>query len=140
MSSFAMVMLEEGVEVELPTDLTGIIAILDKEVPNFSFEGRGYLVTAGKATLGSRWDLTVKSVSHANRGINPAPLGRIELEKLDHEFVQLRFPARIEEQSPEVQASDCDPDGRYFGSFIYQTLNALQRHKLIDLPGILPKG
>ena len=136
MSSFAMVMLEEGVEVELPTDLTGVIAILDKEVPNFSFEGRGYLVTAGKATLGYRWDLTVKSVSHANREIHPAPLGRIELEKLNDEFVQLRFPARNGEESPETQASD--PDGRYFGSFIYQTLNALQRHRLIDLPGVLP--
>ena len=136
MSSFAMVMLEDGVEVELPADLTGVIAILDKEVPYFSCEGLGFSVTAGKATLGKRWDLMVNSVDYANRALAPAPLGRVELEKMDGEFVQLRFPARTEQEIPEARESD--PDGKYFGSFIFQTLNALQRHKLIELPGVLP--
>ena len=136
MSSFAVVMLEEGVEVELPTDLSAVITILDKEVPYFSCEGYGYSVTAGKATLGKRWDLMVNSVDHANRALAPAPLGRVELEKLDGEFVQLRFPSRTEQEVPEARESD--PDGRIFGSFIFQTLNALQRHNLIELPGVLP--
>ena len=136
MSSFTMVMLEEGVEVELPTDLSGVIAILDREVPYFSCEGHGYAVTAGKATLGKRWDLMVKSVKFTQRELLPAPLGRIELERLDEGAVQLRFPPRTEQEI--TQAQESDPDGRQFGSFICQTLNALQRHNLIDLPGILP--
>ena len=136
MSSFTMVLLEEGVEVELPTDLSGIIAILDKEVPYFTCEGHGYSVTAGKGTLGRRWDLVVKHFDHKNREIIPSALGRVELETLDKDHVQLRFPPRAEQEIP--QSSEVDPDGRFFGSFVFQTLNVLQRHKLINLPGVLP--
>ena len=136
MSSFTMVMLEEGVEVVLPTDLTGIIAILDREVPYFSCEGHGYSITAGKATLGKRWDLTVKAIDYANRQRPPSPLGRIELEKVNNGEVRLTFPPRHEQQITDEQG--WGPSGQIFGSFIYQTLNALQRHKLIDLPGVLP--
>ena len=136
MSSFTAVMLEEGVEVELPTDLSGVIAILDREVPYFSCEGHGYAVIPGRGALGKRWDMMVKSIDHANRELPPAPLGRMELERLDSNFVQLRFPPRSEQEVREVDR--LDRDGRYYGSFIYQTLNALQRHKLIELPGVLP--
>ena len=136
MSSFAMVMLEEGVEVELPTDLSAVITILDKEVPYFSCEGYGYSVTAGKAVLGKQWDLMVKSFELDRRDVCPVPLGRIELQKLDNQSVQLRFPPRAEQEIPK--AVEGDPDGRIFGSFIYQTLNALQRYKLIELPGVIP--
>jgi hypothetical protein len=136
MSSFTMVLLEEGVEVELPTDLSGIIAILDREVPYFTCEGHGYSVSAGKGTLGQRWDLVVNHFDNKNREIGPSALGRVELETLDKNHVQLRIPARAEHETP--QAAQFDPDGRFFGSFIYQTLNALQRHSLINLPGVLP--
>ena len=136
MSSFTMVMLEEGVEVELPTDLTAIIAILDREVPYFSCEGHGYTITAGKATLGKRWDLTVKAIDYADRQQPPSPLGRIELEKVDNGVVRLRIPPRDEQQITDGRS--WGPSGQIFGSFIYQTLNALHRHKLIDLPGVLP--
>ena len=136
MSSFTMVLLEEGVEVELPTDLSGIIALLDREIPYFTCEGHGYSVSAGKGTLGRRWDLIVKHFDNENREILPVSLGRVELETLDTNHVQLRFPPRAEQEIPE--STEGDPDGRFFGSFIYQTLNALQRHKLINLPGVLP--
>lgn len=136
MSCFTMVLLEEGVEVELPTDLSGIIAILDKEVPYFSCEGHGYSVSAGKGTLGRRWDLVVNHFDHKNREILPPALGRVELETLDTNHVQLRIPPRTEQQTP--QSSHGDPDGRFFGSFVFQTLNVLQRHRLINLPGVLP--
>ena len=136
MSSFTMMLLGEGVEVELPTDLLGIIGILDKEVPNFTCEEHGFSLMAGKGTLGRRWDLVVKHFAYENREmINPA-LGRIELEALDQNHVQLRVPPRAEQETPE--SPDCDPGGRFFGSFVYQTLNALQRHRLINLPGVLP--
>ena len=136
MSSFTMVLLEEGVEVELPTDLSGIIAILDREVPYFTCDGHGYSVIAGKGTLGRRWDLMVQHFDHKDRELLPAALGRVELETLDKNHVQLRIPPRGEQEIS--QSTEGDPDGRFFGSFVYQTLNVLQRHKLINLPGVLP--
>ena len=122
--------------MELPTDLSGIIGILDKEVPYFTCEGHGYSLSASKGTLGSRWDLVVNHFEHKDRQILPSSLGRVELEKLDKHHVQLRVPPRAEQEPG--QAPQDDPDGRFFGSFVYQTLNVLQRHRLIDLPGVLP--
>ncbi len=135
MSSFAMVMLEEGVEVELPTDLTEVIEILDKEVPYFSCDGHCYTVTSGKAVLGKSWELMVKSAKGANQDF-PTSLGRLELETIDSHNVRLRIPPRDEQEVPD--AVDYDPDGRLFCSFMYHTLNALQRYKLIELPGVIP--
>ncbi len=136
MSSFTMLMLEEGVEVELETDLTGIIKILDTEVPHFSCEGHGYTVTAGKGTLGKRWELMIKSFNHAHRGPAPTLIGRVEVEKIEAGLVQLRIPPRVEQ--PVSTDDEFDRDGRIFGSFIFQTLNTLQRHNLLQLPGFLP--
>ncbi len=136
MSSFIMSMLEEGVEVEVPSDLTAIISILDREVPCFSVNGYGFSVTSGKGTLGKRWELMIKSVNHANGDNTLFPVGRVELEKLDDHFVSFRIPPRLDRESPSV--SKHDPDGSIFGSFVSQTLNTLQRYKLIDLPGVLP--
>jgi hypothetical protein len=136
MSSFAMVLLEDGVEMEIPTDLSSIISFLHREVPKFSFQGHGYALAPGKAKLGSRWDMVVESIDYDREGLPLTPVGRIVLEKLDDEFVQFRVPPRVEQKSPDILNSD--PDGRFFGSFIFQTLNAMGRHKLIDLPGVLP--
>ncbi len=138
MSSFTMMMLEEGVEVELPTDLSGIIKILDTEVPYFSCEGYSYTVTAGKGTLGKRWELLIRSFNngHPAQAAAPLPVGRVELEKLEAGLVQLRIPPRVEQDIST--ADEFDRDGKIFGSFVFQTLNALQRHKLLQLPGVLP--
>ena len=136
MSSFTMLMLEEGVEVELPMDLSGIISILDQEVPYFSCKGYGYKVNPGKAILGKRWDLMIESVNHSNREAAPVAVGRVELEKLDDNFVQLRIPPRAQ-QTVQVN-NEIDLSGQIFGSFVFQTLNTLQRHNLIQLPGPLP--
>ena len=144
MSSFIMSMLEEGVEVEVPSDLTAIISILDREVPNFSCNGYSFTVTSGKGTLGKRWELMIKSVNNAKGDTTLFPVGRVELEKLDDHFVRFRIPPRFDRESTSVQESpavnDNDPDGRIFGSFVSQTLNTLQRYKLIDLPGVLPEA
>ena len=144
MSSFIMSMLEEGVEVEVPSDLTAIISILDCEVPYFSSNGYSFSVTSGKGTLGKRWELMIKSANLANGNSTLFPVGKIELEKLDDKFINFKIPPRFDEEShseQEVRAvNQNDPDGRIFGSFISQTLNMLQRHKLINLPGTLPTG
>jgi hypothetical protein len=136
MSSFTMVMMEEGVEVELPTDLTELVSILDKEVPGFSCNGYGYSVIAGKGTLGRNWELMIKSVDLSSPEAPPVSLGRIELQKIDAEFVRLRIPPRFGQDLPE--ADEFDPDGKILGSFMFHTLNTLQQHELMDLPGVLP--
>jgi len=138
MSSFIMTMLEEGVEVEVPSDLTAIISMLDREVPYFSCNGYGFRVTSGKGTLGKSWELMIKSVHYANGDTTPFSVGRVELEKLDDNLVRFRIPPRFDQESPSV--SENDPDGRIFGSFVSQTLNTLQRYQLIELPGFLPEA
>ena len=42
MSSFSMVLLEEGVEMELPISMSAFISMLDGLVPNFACEGHEY--------------------------------------------------------------------------------------------------
>ena len=142
MSSFIMSMLEEGVEVEVPSDLTAIITLLDREVPYFSCNGYSYSVTSGKGTLGKRWVLMIKSTNLANGDNELFPVGRVELEKLDDQYVSIKIPPRNDEESSSQQeialVNEYDPDGRIFGSFVSQTLNTLQRYKLINLPGALP--
>ena len=110
MSSFTMVLLEDGMEMELPTDLTNVITILDQEVPHFQFEGHTYKVSAGKATLGTRWDLLVESIDMRSRDQSSFKVGRIELEKLDNRMVQFRIPPRHEQE--ETRDKDKDRDTR----------------------------
>jgi len=136
MTSFSIVLMEEGVEVELPANMADVIEILDREVPCFSREGFGFRVTPAKVHVGTRWDLMVNLVHPASQEPVPAPLGRIELKTLDANAVQLRIPPRAEAMLPA--AVQVDPDGGFLGSFICQMLNTLQRHRLIDLPGTLP--
>ncbi len=136
MSYFTMVLLEEGVDVEIDSDLSELISLLDQEVPQFACEGRGYALTAGRGSLGSQWDLMVRSVDPNRSVADTPPLGRVELTRLDDGMIQLKIPPRSEQASDEI--IETDPDGRFYGSFIYQTLNVLNRHKFIDLPGELP--
>ena len=136
MSPITMSMLEEGVGVEMPTNLSGIIGILDKEVPHFICEDRGYTVTPGKGNLGKRWDLMINATDYYNQQLEPVIIGRLELEKVDDCSVLLRVPPRLDQAISEAEQHD--PTGHIFGSFVCQTLNTLQRHQLIELPGVLP--
>ena len=136
MSSFTQVLLEEGVEVELPARLSDVIAMLDEDVPGFSCQGYGYRVAPAKGQIGSRWDLIVKSVNPARSDMAFTPVGRLEVEKLDRDMVLFRIPPLFEQKSEDVV--NFDSDSRLFGSFVYQVLNSFQRRQLIDLPGPLP--
>ena len=136
MSSFTMALLEDGVDVVIASDLSSIVSLLDREVRCLTRGGHGYALTTGKGTVGARWEMMVKSVDLANSKAAPRPVGRIELEKQGDGSVQFKIPPRAEQKVPEAQ--ETDPDGRLFGSFIYQMLNVLKRHQLIDLPGELP--
>lgn len=136
MSSFTMSLLEDGVDVVIASDLSTLVSLLDKEVRSLFYGGHGYALTSGKGTVGARWEMLVKTVSLAGSRAAPHPVGRIELEKQEDGSVQFKIPPRAEQKVPEAQ--ETDPDGRLFGAFIYQMLNVLKRHQLIDLPGELP--
>ena len=136
MSSFTQMLLEEGVEVELPARLSDVIAILDEDVPGFSCQGYGYRISPAKGQIGSRWDLIIKSLNPARSDMDFTPVGRLEVEKLDQDTVLFRIPPLVEQQLEDV--ANFDADGRLFGSFVYQVLNSFQRRQLIDLPGPLP--
>ena len=138
MSSFSMVLMEQGVEMELPIEMSEFITMLDGLVPTFICEKYSYrLGTVNRATLGSNWDLSVKLVHLETNQVFEEPVGCIELEKLDHSRVNFRIPPRAQQDFPGM--SKFDWDGQYFGSFIYQMLNTLHNKELIQLPGQLPQ-
>ena len=138
MSSFSMVLLEQGVEMELPIEMSAFITMLDGLVPTFTCEEYGYqLGTVSRAILGSNWDLSVKLVHLESNQIFEEPVGCIEVEKLDQYRVNFRIPPRAEQDFTGM--SKFDWNGQYFGSFIYQMLNTLHNKELIQLPGLLPQ-
>jgi hypothetical protein len=136
MSSFSLVLVEEGVEVEIPGDLTSVVSLLDEEVPWFSHAGHEYQLTPGRTELGVRWDLSIKLINSVHRDRDRPTVGHIELEAQDPGEVVFRIPPRDRENFAEY--SEFDPAGNFLGSFIFQTLNMLQKKELITLPGLLP--
>ena len=136
MSSFAMVLLEEGVDMEFPANLATVIGILDQEIPWFSCDGYGYCFGSSKGNLRNRWEVLIKLANPATREALPSTVGRILLEKTDSGMVRLQVPPRPRGEQSET--TEFDQDGRFFGSFVFQVLNACQRHDLIHLPGVLP--
>ncbi|MEC9309977.1 MAG: hypothetical protein VX966_10815 [Chloroflexota bacterium] len=138
MSSFSMVLLEEGVEVELPTSLSDALGLLDQVVPTFSCNNYGYRIgTINRAQVGSNWGLSVTLVDQATNQAVDEPVGCVELEKLDEHKVSFKIPPRAQQQFPGM--SRLDWDGKLYGSFIYQMLNTLYDRNLIELPGRLPQ-
>lgn len=137
MSSFAMVLLEEGVEMELPTSLSEFIKMLDQVVPGFTCENYGYrLGQVNRAQLGSRWDLSVRLVDLSTDQAFDDPVGCLELERVEEYLVRFKVPPRVDQDFPGM--SKFDYNGQYYGSFIYQMLNTLHNNQLIQLPGVLP--
>ncbi len=137
MSSFSMVLLEEGVEMDLPAELSDVLAMLDSEVPGFSCDKYGYkLSSVTRARLGSRWDLLVRLVDLEVNAVIEAPVGIVEVEKTGDYQVHFRIPPRSEEDFPGI--NEYDPTGRLFGSLICHLLNTFQNKGLIKLPGMLP--
>ena len=138
MSSFSMVLLEEGVEMELPIGLSEFLSMLDGLVPTFACEQYGYqLGTVKRAQLGKNWDLSVKLVNRETGVAFEEPVGCVELERMEDTRVNFRIPPRAEQDFPGM--SKFDWNGQYFGSFIYQMLNTLHNRNLIKLPGLLPQ-
>jgi len=138
MSSFAMFLLEGGVDLAVPLKINKKSSLLEEETAQYSCGEYIYKVRAGKGTLGKRWDLVINAMDPDMEGQPLFPLGRIEIEPDGEGMVNLKVPPRIEQTVHGEDAADWD--GKLFGSYISQLLNSLHSRKLIDLPGALPIG
>ncbi len=134
--TFGYVLLEEGVEADLEAGLTDMLELFDSEVPKFRYQGSSYLISSMKGVLGSKLKLLVKT-SDGKKGSAPSPaVGYIEVDKLQGNKVHFRIPPRVEWGNADARAFD--PEGKFFGSFVFHLLNALQARGLLHLPGQLP--
>lgn len=137
MTAFSMVLLEEGIEADLPISLSNMLGLLDQVVPGFHHNGHGYqLASVNRARLGSDWELSVKLVDNVSHQIYAEPVGCVAVAKTGPDTVNFRIPPRSEQDFPGM--SKFDWDGAYFGAFIYQMLNVLHNRGLMELPGRLP--
>ena len=136
MSSFAMFLLEGGVDVVVAVDFAGITSLLEEETARYSCGDYIYKLRPGKGTLGQRWDLMINAMDPNAEGQPLYPLGRLEIEAMGAGEVNLKIPPRIEQRVLGEDAADWD--GKLFGSFVSQLLNSLYSRNLIDLPCALP--
>jgi hypothetical protein len=134
--SFAHFILEEGVEMEMQSEIGDVIVALDTDVPVFSYEDYEFHVRPKGGVVGSNWKLDVKAVEH-RRGEQPwTSVGFIEVNKMSEGGTLLRIPPWNEwcESHSKLFAKE----GDLFASFIFQLLNAFQARGLINLPAQLP--
>ncbi len=136
MSSFAMFLLEGGLDLEVEVDFAGMTSILDEEVPRYICGDYAYNIRPARGTIGSRWTFIING--YDPKELNPGliPLGRIEIEPMDVGHLNLCVPPRAEQAVPGADAADWD--GKLFSSFVFQLLNSLTARKVIELPGVLP--
>jgi hypothetical protein len=138
MSSFAMFLLEGGVDVAVAVEFERVASLLEEETAQYSCGEYVYKIRAGKGTLGRRWDLVINAMDPAMEGQPLFPLGRIVVEPNGDGMVNIKVPPRTEQTVHGEDAADWD--GRLFGSYVSQLLNSLHSRQLIDLPGALPTG
>ena len=138
MSSFAMFLLEGGVDVAVAVDFDRVASLLEEETARYSCGEYVYKIRAGKGTLGKRWDLVIHAMDPNMEGQPLFPLGRIVIEPDGDGMVNIKVPPRTEQTVHGEDASDWD--GKLFGSYVSQLLNSLHSRQLIDLPGALPTG
>ena len=138
MSSFAMFLLEGGVDVAVAVDFEKVASLLEEETSQYSCGEYVYKVIAGKGTIGRHWDLVINAMDPNMEGQPLFPLGRIEIEPEVDGMVNLNVPPRIEQMVHGEDAADWD--GKLFGSYVSQLLKSLASRQLIELPGALPIG
>ena len=139
MSSFSMVLLEGGVDVEVEVDFAEMVTIFDEEVPQYYCGEYGFTVTPGRGKIGGQWNFMVSAFSllQPRDEQDLISLGRMEVEVNRYGNVTVSIPPRAEQTVPGPDAADWD--GKLFGAFAFQLLNSLYSRGLIDLPGVLPK-
>lgn len=134
---FGRFLIDEGVEVELPMDLSKAVDMLDKEVRNFAYDGYIYKLGGYAGTMHSQWKMSVQATDKATNWELPSPIGYVHVGKDENTSTTLlKIPPRLEWHRDRQDLSDLE--AKLFTSFIFQLLNMLQDKKLIDLPGKLP--
>ena len=134
--SFGRFLLEEGVNIEVGSDIREVIAVLEREVNGFTCDNHGYRISPLKGVLGSKWKLQVKPWDRSNDTDVGPMVGLIDVEKAEGGGTLINIPPRDLWADEETRAFD--REGTIFASLIFQLLNALQARGLIDLPGRLP--
>jgi hypothetical protein len=129
-------LLEEGIEIELETNMTEVIDFLETEVPGFDYDDYGYRISSAKGILGSQWKLLVKPWNKASDSALGPTAGFIEIDKLEEGRTNFKIPPK--DQWLDDESAAFDEEGKFFASFVFQLLNALQSRGFIELPGRLP--
>ena len=139
MTAFTSFLLEQGIEIELPISLNESLGMLEETVASFYHDSHSYLLASvSRGQLGSRWELAVKVADpKSSRPIADEPVGFVNLTKIAPDATQMVVPPRI--PGGGIEAAHFDADGRYFGAFIFQMMNALTERNLMELPGALPR-
>ena len=138
MSSFSMVLLEGGVDVDVAIDFAEMTSILDEDVPRYTCGEFGFTVTPGRGEIGRQWIFMVSAFHLGQPRSQPLiSLGRMEVEASGDGDISISIPPRVEQTVPGSDAADWD--GKLFGAFVFQLLNSLHDRDLIELPGFLPK-
>ena len=137
MSLFTSMLWDEGVEVEVPGSVSGLLKVLDQEVSQFQCEGYRFHLTPAKGSIGNNWNLIIRSFDESGDRGNDVQLGMLVVERGESGAVVFRIPPAVEQLN--WLPPDWQPQERLFGSFVSQVLNSLQRRQLIELPGPLPE-
>ncbi len=134
--SFAHFILEEGVELEMESEIGDVIVALDTDVPVFTYQDYEFHVRPKGGVIGSKWRLDVKAAED-RRGENPwTSVGFIEVDKMSEGGTVLRVPPWNE--WCESHSKLYGREGDLFASFIFQLLNAFKARGLVNLPAHLP--
>ena len=57
---FSEVLLEQGVDVELPVGMEDVLGILDDEIPNIPVENKSYrIASVNRASIGKEWEIVI---------------------------------------------------------------------------------
>ena len=129
-------LVEEGVEVELDTDMDHVISFLHREVPKFSYGGSGYWLSPVRGVLGTSWSFLIKTSVPATNTMPEGSLGLLKAETLEGGAISFCIPPRTEWEA--LGEDSVEGGEELFASFVFQMLNALQDKGLIHLPGVLP--
>lgn len=128
---FSEVLLEQGVDVELPIDIDEIVGILDDEIPSIPIDDRQYRIdTVNRASYGKEWELIIKVSGGQSLDFEVAI---IKLIAQKDGIVLFSVPPRSIDSNVAS-----DPKGQLYGRMIFSLLNVFQAKGLLDLPGRLP--
>ena len=131
--SLANVLLHEGAELDLETDMSEVMSTLEDEVPKFRCDGYGFQVVPLDGVLGSSWRLLVNLRGKQFTAELPPRVGLIEVNKQEPWTVNLRVIPR--DPWRDDQAMSYGEEGRFFASFVFQLVDVFRSKSYFHLAG-----